>query len=124
MYIEFDTHLIKDLSHKIIDKSNGQLLGFLMGNTVTFIAEDNDFIIKVLFLKYRVTIIKIPDALSGEFVFKHNLPLDKMDKTQIPSFIKIEKNNIRIKIPSNIITDNLKIADFRMNDDKIYIELN
>lgn len=124
MYIEFDTNFIKELTHNIIDNSNSQLLGFLMGNTVNFLAEDDDFIIKILFLKYRISIEEIPENLSGEFVFKHNLPLEKIDKTQLPDFIKIEKNNIRINLPSNIITDNLKISNFQMNDDKIYIEFN
>ena len=124
MYIEFDTNFIKELSQSIIDKSNGQLLGFLMGNTVNFKTENNDFIIKVLFLKYRISIEHIPEKLSGEFVFRHNLPLEKIDKSQLPEFIRIEDKNILVKLPSNIITDNLKISDFKMNDDKIYIEFN
>lgn len=122
MIIEFDTDLIKEVLNKAIKKSNGEILSFLMGNSVNFFADNNDFIIKVLFLKYRISIEKIPEKASDEFVFKHNLPLDKIDKSQLPEFVKIENHYIKIKIPSNIITDNLIVSTFKMNDDKIFIE--
>ena len=123
MFIEFDVDFIKSIINNTIKKSNGDILGFLMGSSVKFYAEDNEFIIKVLFLKYRIKTEVIPEKASEEFVFSHNLPLDKIDKSQLPDLVKIEKNRIFLRLPKNIITDNLIISNFKMDDDKIYIEL-
>ncbi|MDK2946284.1 hypothetical protein SAMN04488588_2098 [Geotoga petraea] len=123
MFVEFDVDFIKQIINNIVKKSNGELLGFLMGSSVKFQVQNNKFIIKVLFLKYRVEIEKIPKKASEEFVFTHNLPLEKMDKSQLPSFVRFEKNKIYLRLPKNFITDNLIISDFKMEDDRIYIEL-
>lgn len=122
MFIEFDVEFLKKIINNTIKKSNGEILGFLLGSSVKFYADNNEFIIKVLFLKYRIKIEVIPKKASEEFVLSHNLPLDKIDKSKLPKLIKIEKNKIFIRLPKNIITENLMVSTFKMKDDKIFIE--
>lgn len=122
MHLEFDVDFIKQIINNIIKKSNGNIFGFLMDSSVKFHANDDEFIIKVLFLKYRIKIEVIPEKASEEFVLSHNLPLDKIDKSKLPKLIKIEKNKIFIRLPKNIITENLMVSAFKMKDDKIFIE--
>ncbi|MBM7558774.1 hypothetical protein [Marinitoga litoralis] len=123
MEIIIDKNMIMDIISVIIKYETNEIIRKIF-NTITDIRFiKNKIEIKVLFLKYYISILNIPEKLSGVLEFEHNLPINKIDKKKVPKNIYIDKNKIYLYIPNNIITRNIYIQELSFDSDQITIKL-
>lgn len=123
MEIIIDKNMIMDIISGIIKYGTNEIIRKIF-NTITDIRFiKNKIEIKVLFLKYYISILNIPEKLSGVLEFEHNLPINKIDKKKVPKNIYIDKNKLYLYIPNNIITRNIYIQELSFDSDKITIRL-
>ncbi|KAF2955675.1 hypothetical protein [Marinitoga sp. 38H-ov] len=124
MEIIVDKYMIMDILNGIIKYTTYDIIRkiFNMITNVRFMK--NKIEIKVLFIKYFISIDNIPEKLNGILEFKHNLPIDKINKGKLPKNIYIDKNKIYVYIPDNIITRNIYFEEISFDNDQIIIRLN